>query len=90
MVICEKIYSEEHKYITNTVDTNIIAYNDIFIRESCTTLEYFEFTKGVPTPVYRDKGTPPIKGGGSSFTVAKLPSSLKYKGQMPLSLLHSP
>ena len=27
-------------------------------------------------PLYRDKGTPPKKGGGSSFTVTKLPSSL--------------
>ena len=29
--------------------------------------------------VYRDKGTPPKKGGGSSFTVTKLPSSLEPK-----------
>ena len=35
-------------------------------------------------PVYRDKGTPPKKGGGSSFTVTKLPSSLEPKGQRPL------
>ena len=41
-------------------------------------------------PVYRDKGIPPKKGGGSSFTVTKLPSSLEPKGQMPLSLPHSP
>ena len=41
-------------------------------------------------PVYRDKGTPPKKGGGSSFTVTKLPSSLEPKGQRPLSLPHSP
>ena len=40
--------------------------------------------------VYRDKGTPPKKGGGSSFTVTKLPSSLEPKGQRPLSLPHSP
>ena len=40
--------------------------------------------------VYRDKGTPPKNGGGSSFTVTKLPSSLEPKGQRPLSLLHSP
>ena len=42
------------------------------------------------TPVYRDKGTPAKKGGGSSFTVTKLPSSLEPKGQRPLSLPHSP
>ena len=41
-------------------------------------------------PVYRDKGTPSKKGGGSSFTVTKLPSSLELKGQRPLSLPHSP
>ena len=41
------------------------------------------------TPVYRDKGTPPKKGGGSSFTVTKLPSSLEPKGQRSLSLPHS-
>ena len=41
-------------------------------------------------PVYRDKGTPPKKGAGSSFTVTKLPSSLEPKGQKPLSLPHSP
>ena len=41
-------------------------------------------------PVYRDKGTPPKKGGGSSFTVTKLLSSLEPKGQRPLSLPHSP
>ena len=41
-------------------------------------------------PVYRDKGTPPKKGGGSNFTVTKLPSSLEPKGQRPLSLPHSP
>ena len=41
-------------------------------------------------PVYRDKGTSPKKGGGSSFTVTKLPSSLEPKGQRPLSLPHSP
>ena len=40
--------------------------------------------------VYRDKGTPPKKGGGSSYTVTKLPSSLEPKGQRPLSLPHSP
>ena len=40
--------------------------------------------------VYRDKGTPPKKGGGSSFTVTKLPSSLELKGQRSLSLPHSP
>ena len=43
-----------------------------------------------PVPVYRDKGTPPKKGGGSSYTVIKLPSSLEPKGQRPLSLPHSP
>ena len=41
-------------------------------------------------PVYHDKGTPPKKGGRSSFTVTKLPSSLEPKGQRPLSLSHSP
>ena len=41
-------------------------------------------------PVYHDKGTPPKKGGGPSFTVTKLPSSLEPKGQRPLSLPHSP
>ena len=41
-------------------------------------------------PVYCDKGTSPKKGGGSSFTVTKLPSSLEPKGQRPLSLPHSP
>ena len=41
-------------------------------------------------PMYRDKGTPPKKEGGSSFTVTKLPSSLKPKKQRPLSLPHSP
>ena len=40
--------------------------------------------------VYRDKGTPPKKGGGSSFTVTKLPSFLEPKGQRPLSLPHFP
>ena len=40
-------------------------------------------------PVYHDKGTPPKKGGGSSYTVTKLPSSLEPKGQRPLSLPHS-
>ena len=42
------------------------------------------------SPVYRDKGTPSKKGGGSSFTVTKLPSSLEPKGQKCLSLPHSP
>ena len=32
----------------------------------------------------------PKKGGGSIFTVTKLPSSLEPKGQRPLSLPHSP
>ena len=41
-------------------------------------------------PVYHDKGTPPKKGGGSSYTVTKLPSPLEPKGQRPLSLPHSP
>ena len=41
-------------------------------------------------PVYHDKGTPPEKGGGSSYTVTKLPSSLEPKGQRPLSLPHFP
>ena len=45
---------------------------------------------GTFLPVYRDKGTPSKKGGGSSFTVTKLPSSLELKGQRPLSLPHSP
>ena len=45
---------------------------------------------GLAFPVYRDKGTPPKKGGGSSFTVTKLLSSLEPKGQRPLSLPHSP
>ena len=36
-------------------------------------------------PVYRNKGTPPKKGGGSSFTVKKLPLSLK-----PLPLILEP
>ena len=46
--------------------------------------------KAIQCPVYRDKGTPPKKGGGSSYTVTKLPSSLEPKGQRPLSLPHSP
>ena len=37
-------------------------------------------------PVYRGKGTPPKKGGGSSYTVTKLPSSLDPKGHRLLSL----
>ena len=41
-------------------------------------------------PVYRDKGTPPKKGRGSSFSVTKLPHSLDPKGQRPLLLPHSP
>ena len=62
----------------------------------------FEYVKGIKNtlagtmsrvvtldPVYRDKGTPPKKGGGSSFTVTKLPSSLEPKEQRPLSLPHS-
>ena len=40
--------------------------------------------------LYHDKGTPPKKGGGSSFTVTKIPSSLEPKGQRPLSFPHSP
>ena len=40
--------------------------------------------------VYRDKGTPPKKEGGSSFTVTKLPLSLEPMGQRPLSLPHFP
>ena len=53
------------------------------------------YGKNVPdywqiVPVYCDKGTPPKKGGGSSFTVTKLPSSLEPKGERPLSLPHSP
>ena len=48
-------------------------------------------SKTVPSgPVYHDKGSQPKKGGGSSFTVTKLPSSLEPKGQRPLSLPHSP
>ena len=41
-------------------------------------------------PVYHNKGSPPKKGGGSSFTVTKLPLSLEPKGQRPLSLPHFP
>ena len=37
--------------------------------------------------VYRDKGTPPKKIGGSHFTVTKLPSSLSpYHFPLPLTL----
>ena len=39
-------------------------------------------------PVYCDKGTPPKKGGRSSFTVTELSSSHEPKGQRPLSLLN--
>ena len=43
-------------------------------------MTYF-YRAGVPTlQVYREKGTLPKKGGGLSFTVTKLPSSLKPKG----------
>ena len=32
--------------------------------------------------MYHDKGTPPKKGGGSSFTVTKLASSIEPKGHI--------
>ena len=33
--------------------------------------------------VYRDKGTPPKKGGGSSYTVTKLPHPLSLRDRDP-------
>ena len=66
--------------------------SDIMLRHcvACDTYRKFGDAVYIMIPVYHDEVTTPKKGGGSSFTVTKLPSSLEPKGQRPLSLPHSP
>ena len=75
--------AEQYKLLY-TISNNIEVYEEPVRRAKTIPYCAVKFETGVP------QGTPPKKGGGSSFTVTKLPHCLEPKGERPLPLLHSP